>query len=374
MEQITDQLGLVDLSRNNGAPNGAPLLNMPSPVPAPPLQTTVGGNRVDTRLQNSQALSKLKPAFAGDFPFRKAFADTNSTVLSNHFVVTIDPNTKLYEYNILGVPNKIGKAKAKLLIQAMIDADPFLAGHQHEFATDCLTRIISWVKFPDLKPYTYFGNNGEGQQLRLQLLGEVNTQLLQSHTKARTAPTRPLVEDITTGGQRSVGGELGPVINALNIIISTALSDESILIKANKMFRMGGYEPLGSPTGSLCTIRGYFYTIKAGMGQMLLNLNICTSAFFRPMLVSDFLNDATTFLNMWERTDALRGLRVFITYERGGTNDNTQSRTKMITGTGEQVAQQTFQRSGNNGAPATSITVQDYLRQGNLLPHPWTGY
>jgi eukaryotic translation initiation factor 2C len=58
------------------------------------------------------------------------------------------------------------------------------------------------------------------------------------------------------------------VERALNMVISTALSGGSFSLKANKFFITGGHNNL-SP--SLCAIRGYYYSIRPGMGKVLLN-------------------------------------------------------------------------------------------------------
>lgn len=55
---------------------------------------------------------------------------------------------------------------------------------------------------------------------------------------------------------------------ALNMVVSTALGEDTFSPKANKFFIAGGHTNLGS---SLCAIRGYYYSIRPGMGKILLN-------------------------------------------------------------------------------------------------------
>jgi eukaryotic translation initiation factor 2C len=52
------------------------------------------------------------------------------------------------------------------------------------------------------------------------------------------------------------------------MVVSTALSKGSISLKANRFFMTGGHNDLSL---SLCAIRGYYYSIRPGMGQILLN-------------------------------------------------------------------------------------------------------
>jgi eukaryotic translation initiation factor 2C len=66
---------------------------------------------------------------------------------------------------------------------------------------------------------------------------------------------------------------------------------------------------------SLETIRGYFYNVKPGTGNIIVNFNLATSAFFCPILVSEFLDDRKTFtLSVAE--GLLKKLRVYIEYPR----------------------------------------------------------
>lgn len=55
---------------------------------------------------------------------------------------------------------------------------------------------------------------------------------------------------------------------ALNMVLSTAIGSGTFSLKANKFFITGGHTNLSK---SLCAIRGYYYTIRPGMGQILLN-------------------------------------------------------------------------------------------------------
>jgi eukaryotic translation initiation factor 2C len=347
----------------NDAPDGTPLY-MPTPTPAPSTSTSTVGNKIDVRDQNKLAVSKLKHAFDEDFPFRTEFADAKSTVFSNHFVLSLNTDTPLYEYNIVGFPTKIGPTKAKLLVHKMMEKDVYLSSQRDLLATDYLTRIIAWTKLDgdQLKPFVVTEEDDRVPiSLEVQYLGIVDTSILLNQVSANTAPDRHTVVEDTQFGKKE-NGELGPLINAFNIIISKAIGKDSMLLKSNKMFVTSGHKTLGpSQTSSLCTMRGYFYTIKAGMGHVLLNLNACTSAFFRPMLVSEFLSDNDTFINKMNRCDALYGLRVFINYERGGKLNDTQARIKTINGTGASVATQEF--TLNSGQ---TVTVQKYLEDSKF--------
>jgi eukaryotic translation initiation factor 2C len=100
----------------------------------------------------------------------------------------------------------------------------------------------------------------------------------------------------------------------------------------------------------------------------------CTSAFYKPILVSDFLNDTTTFRNSQERLAHLRGLRVQLSYEpvHNGSAPRSQAATidariKTIAGTGLPVCDQTFQLKGQNGNPGAETTVKDHFEKSEWI-------
>ncbi|KAL5415744.1 hypothetical protein PMIN03_002520 [Paraphaeosphaeria minitans] len=107
--------------------------------------------------------------------------------------------------------------------------------------------------------------------------------------------------------------DFNDIARCLNILIAQSLSNDVHKQSANKFFVKTARKCLGE-SQSLEAIRGYFYNIKPGMGNIILNFNISTSAFVRPILVSEFLTDNTTF-NIGEPEALLRKLRVYIEHE-----------------------------------------------------------
>jgi eukaryotic translation initiation factor 2C len=102
----------------------------------------------------------------------------------------------------------------------------------------------------------------------------------------------------------------------------------------------------------------------------------CTSAFFKPILVSDFLRDDTTFKNQQDRLAQLRGLRVHLTYDPVHSGKQPRSRTaeiaaciKTIAGTGKAVREQTFILKSRDGQADAEVIVQEHFaRTYNATP------
>jgi eukaryotic translation initiation factor 2C len=165
------------------------------------------------------------------------------------------------------------------------------------------------------------------------------------------------------------------------MLVSSVLDESCFFSTDNKFFLAGGHTPLGQ---SLCAIRGYSYSVRPGMGEILLNckphthslpkpylpsppVNKCTSAFFQSILVSDFLLDEATFPNRTERMALLRGLRVQVMYTPKGKSEGDTTTKKVvqfrtIIGIGQPVRDQKFKPSVGDGKQAVERTVESHFR------------
>jgi eukaryotic translation initiation factor 2C len=86
------------------------------------------------------------------------------------------------------------------------------------------------------------------------------------------------------------------ISKCLNMVISKTFDDSKLYRQAaNKFFVKDARGPLlfpnQTPSQSLETVRGYYYTVKPGTGSIILNFNMATSAFFKPISVQTFLTD-----------------------------------------------------------------------------------
>ncbi|KAF2798180.1 Piwi-domain-containing protein [Melanomma pulvis-pyrius CBS 109.77] len=268
------------------------------------------------------------------FPLRKSLSPAHGQVLTNHFEVKFKPNTQFFVYQIMGVSTSKSKRGTKLIIKTAIQAWDFLKNNQDSFATDNTGMIIAWKNLHDSlgAPHIpgrnpgadYTGDNGDDDagdrwncddiadgfttvSLKFKFCGKMNIEQLQAYTD----PARP------HNFPNLPAFNFDPIANALNTIISKSLRDDVFQLSANKFFLKSGYAPLTTQKGegrALCTIRGYFYTIKPGMGKVLLNVNAATSAFYCPLRVDEFMQDST--FPIADREAALRTLRVYIDVDR----------------------------------------------------------
>ncbi|KAF2748589.1 Piwi-domain-containing protein [Sporormia fimetaria CBS 119925] len=318
---------------------------------------------------------------AFEFPLRNIIGVTKGPVVTNYFELQLEkPKVVLYEYKIEADLGGRNKRMIKALITRLVNNCDVLRTNQENFATDYFDTIIAWTDLgallrkppngsqpPDdavnqwqLDPPLPDGN--EKISLTLRFEGEVDVDTLQRYTQSDPA---------VHGWNRE------PTLKALNIIVSKCFNEGTGGVQqlgANKFYLEDAYERLGS-SRSLYSIRGYYYTVKAGFDKIRLNVNTATSAFYRPILVSELMGDANGTWSNMEIEDVLRGLRVYITYERGDLDDTAtsarlnaeDSRIKMIAGLGEPLEEtmegvvtkaQTFIRD-----TTTEVRVIDYLEE-----------
>ncbi|OAL44588.1 Piwi-domain-containing protein [Pyrenochaeta sp. DS3sAY3a] len=342
---------LPDVGRLRMSPSSRVPLAMEPAVDAP----TKMGPRPSNNIGNEFGSFLTKKASTEVFPMRRSFGNSgvNMSVCTNNFTVTINTAKQLDEYRILGIPENFGKNATRALVENMIQANSCLRLHEGDFATDYRERIISWVDLTSeaLKPVLVSSKeNGEEFSLELAPPKLVKTKALEQFTGG------------TGESNKEAQDKVAEICKALNLVMSKDIpSRPGLSPKANKFFIARGHEYL---TPSLCAIRGYFYSIRPGMGNILLNLNSCTSAFYQPILVSQYLLDKGTFPYALEREASLRGLQVQLMYEpkgEGGEKRPESYYIKTIEGTGESCGRLEIDFQDRHGGPSKRMTIKKYF-------------
>lgn len=214
------------------------------------------------------------------------------------------------------------RKRIQALFQRAIDSWPHLSNNQDSFATDKRKIIVSWKNLHEnltSQPETP-GHGGDQAgavwpaenitggtnpiTARLKFVGKVNFAGLIRQSKASFS---------------EVASDLSSFERCLNILVSNSFNEDALRLSTNKFFVKSArgalrYDNRGT-TGvsrSLEIIRGYYYAIKPGTGHLLMNFNVATSVFFRPILVKQFLDDGFTFDDRDTRMKILTKLRVHI--------------------------------------------------------------
>ncbi|KAF1983196.1 hypothetical protein K402DRAFT_179460 [Aulographum hederae CBS 113979] len=298
-------------------------------------------------------------------------------IRTNHFVVDVRGNPVLHEYVVSGMPNSISKNKKRVLMAQLIQNSPTLSARQNQFATDQSSIIISWTPLYHLstpgvagetvtvQTYKNTGKKDDPEDLSLIVTYNTAINLADFKRYCNSEADIDLMTKIDTVTTR-----------ALNIIMGKNITERplndpyaAVNTGANKFFRKSAWDRLG---GGLLTLRGYYSSVRPGQGNILLNVNTVTSAFYAPMLVSDFMDEFDRVAGPGEYERALQGIRVYITYRRGtalktkdgksmddgneGINSEAR-RVKTINGFGKNPTQIQFEAQGK------MTTVQEHYRK-----------
>lgn len=275
-------------------------------------------------------------------PLRSKFLDLESDkkVLTNHFEYTLHA-TELFEYKISSIGSK-DKRIVKGVYEAAIAAWAFLNNNTVDFATNHYDAIVSWRNLHGGITNDLVDGDGvsKGKWKMTVLIG---TKTMDAHFELIRKFNTSTLLDYSNAEPSAEKENFDSASRCLNLLISKSFDDTQIhRHAANKFFVKDARRSLGfdgnfnDPSSSLEIVRGYYYTVKPGMGNIILNFNLATSAFFRPIMVKEFMDDVRTF--PYRQEEHMRGLRVQITTARkknpGDKTSPSQndSRSKKITG------------------------------------------
>jgi hypothetical protein len=178
-------------------------------------------------------------------------------------------------------------------------------------------------------------------------------------------------------------------VRALNAYVAQCVrhynNDSTVSITqlgANKFYLDQGFKDMfgrNNKNLGLRIVRGYYMSIRPGASGLLLNVNVATTAFLSPVLVSDLLN----LLPKQDVEKMLRGKRVRLAYRRQDFEDNKEAgfsindelpRTKVFQQFGLAASKQTFftvlgkdrTSKGHVGSTDRGTSVLKYFR-GKVL-------
>ncbi|KAF2822264.1 hypothetical protein CC86DRAFT_425885 [Ophiobolus disseminans] len=260
-------------------------------------------------------------------------------VYANGFEITLNDESVFHEFHITGIPGGQSKRMTKMFVDTAIEKSTVLNKYRDYFAADDTNTIIAWkdVRDPFKGKTTSKVDTTAGFHLVDIKDGDESISLYLQHThEVDIASLRRYVasEQGDEGFNLIVWDETATV-KSLNIDIAKCFDGHTFRLGSNKFFLDTGSSPLkDSP---LCTIRGYYFSTRPRMGKILLTVNSCTSAFFRPLPLSELMTDTNKKLFSKNYPSMLTGLRVFIEYDRVGKDkakvtdiNNTENRIKRI--------------------------------------------
>ncbi|KAI4672724.1 uncharacterized protein J4E78_001226 [Alternaria triticimaculans] len=334
-------------------------------VPDDPVRTGPGRAWDEADFAKKQAslayaVNKNKPPHAGRFPIRTKLQPLDSgskkAILTNHFQLKTR-DKELYEYEILDLDaDGPTRKKIQALFRKAVDTWPFLNAHQDSFATDGQKTIVSWKSLhSNMDPSTL--EAGASSTWRRDLVVNSAITIPARFSFVGTVDVAGLIQQSESNPDQEKTDHTSAE-RCLNILIAKSFDASVVRLSGKKFYVRKARANLGSST-SLEIIRGYHYAVRPGMGNLLMNFNVATSAFFRPILVSEFLADRGTFSSDWERQVNLKTLRVYVEFPHSEDRLNRPgARIKKIKDLGPAIGTLSFRKVSKDaqGHPIRDIT------------------
>ena len=142
------------------------------------------------------------------------------------------------------------------------------------------------------------------------------------------------------------------VIQLLNIIMCKRPRESTTVanVGQNKFYPFQGHPGIENfELGSgLEALRGYFSSIRPAIGRLLVNINVTSGAFYKPLPLIDLINESG-IRNNEQRESFLRMLKVQAVYKKDADKEPHMTKTKTIVGFARQINPPTFRvkRFGN---------------------------
>lgn len=224
------------------------------------------------------------------------------TVWANYFQLLFDPGLVLYHYNIDIQPPAVGRKRTRIV--ELVLQQPGFYAWRYRICSDFKSTLISRVPLDD--ELTACNITYQSELETEPGRGATTYHIRLQHT--RTLLARRLLEYLTSTTLDTVFDDRDALIQAFNILLNHyAKSDGNLVTFGNKTFPR---DLVGSDLGGgLMAIRGFFSSVRAATGRLLVNVNVCCSAFYRPgplvgLMMAHGLNDK------YRLEQFLKGVRV----------------------------------------------------------------
>lgn len=344
--------------------------------------------------QENSLVKQTRGKIIDGFPGRSDYGTKGKQIalLTNSFKITTayeanaaNGNDQLYRYEIDIFPDPKSRPKRRRFLEQLLLDQKFNSVH---WATDYSSIIVTtkkldlgdrsdWEKNITLSPPSDNSQQPQGPLPPfVQDAQQRNTATLQVAYKHSYA-LRDIIDyrlSDSSGAQYVRAEEL---IQMLNIIISKPPQASRTVtnVGRNKFYPFHGdaLAQIFELGGGLQALRGYFSSVRPAVGRLLLNINVTSGAFYKPMAFIEMMR--STEGNLSEREAFIHKLRVTATYKRDGENKPFMTKTKTIVGFSKELDKPTFRvkRFGNakevtfkyrssRTAPVQNITVFDYFK------------
>lgn len=232
-------------------------------------------------------------------PRRPGYGTVGKEVMvrANYFRIQL-PQGSLFLYDAEVQPEVKNKKKLKRLFQ-ILEKHPDFQKIAKTLATDYSKLVVSTTPLKESTPTTSAGRSEDRLEFSV-LYTVVDGEVPRDEDKARhkfkisrvTEIHRSDIDDYLTG--RNPEYNLGQAVQAMNIILSKYPHKSRSLVPVgrNKFFVIDENSPSYSLGRGLTALKGYFTSVRPTVGHMLLNVNVCTTAFYTYVIFNFILNSS----------------------------------------------------------------------------------
>jgi len=282
----------------------------------------------------------------------------------NWFHMLPKPTQALYRYSIEIQPDETIRRKQRQIFALLLEEATF-APVRDSVATDYRSNLVS-AKDIDLGPtgrkvvrITYRESDGE-------VLPNARTYTIKIQ-KSRTITLSELMDYLSSTSADAHYEGHDEAVQALNIIMARkpSMTPDVVAVGQNKWYPVGPQAVLSNLGGGLIALKGYYASVRTATLRMMVNLNVCTGAFYKPGPLLDCMRE---FRDMDRTEDALdkflQKLRVETNYlkKKGVPSPRVKTICGLAAG-GANAQQSKFQCEELGGR----VTVEDFFKRSKSI-------
>ncbi|KAI0117862.1 ribonuclease H-like domain-containing protein [Nemania sp. FL0031] len=277
-------------------------------IPQPDARVT----KVEDDLLGSPTSRMAGLSLGTSLPMRPGYGSKGTPLIlwANYFALQAPARLLLYQHSLTVTPQAAGK-KLSHIINLFLQT-PQLRAVLQQAATDFKSTLIAREQIATQSFELFYRAEGEDEPLqdarryivKIELVKALSVGDLVSYLSSASMNTQPI--------------ETAPIIQGLNILVNhytkSQPSDRIATIGSSKSFRLSGSTGWSLGYGSKA-IRGYFTSVRAATGRILLNVQVNHSAFYEDKslewLMSEFNKQR---LGLPQLEQFIRKLRVKVTH------------------------------------------------------------
>ena len=354
------------------------MIARPTPdTPSPPADVENLENKL---IQVNQGISLKKLSITdSNFPVRPGYGTLGNKVIlrTNYFHLLAKKDQKIHLYSVHIEPEGLNKRKKRRLFELLL-ASKTMTSLQPGVASDYGSNLITTKELdlgPEKKrvaPMPY----SETEDDRTQTASTNKVYNIKIEF-TRTMALSELLQYLSSDQIDASCPNKAELLQALNIAMcKTANAARGVTaVSGNKFFPSDTPAPgidLTTLSGGLVALRGYYMSVRTATLRVLLNVNVCTMAFYKSGSLVDLVqeykggaNISPPFLRDLNRF--IKGLRVRTSYLKD-SNNRPYTRLRVIFGLcmkplGASADQATFKLKDANTQKETNSSVKSFFQQ-----------